>query len=99
MLPLLKNPAAEWKLPAITTHGRNSHAVRSERWRYIRYANGDEELYDHDADPMEWKNLASESQFAKVKQELAAWLPKQNAANAPFDKNTGGRKTRKKKTP
>jgi arylsulfatase A-like enzyme len=99
MLPLLMDPTAEWKLPAITTHGRNNHAVRSERWRYIRYANGDEELYDHDADPMEWTNLASKSQFAKVKQELAAWLPKNNAANAPFDKNTGARKTKKKKTP
>ncbi|MBT6153222.1 MAG: sulfatase [Planctomycetaceae bacterium] len=99
MLPLLKNPAAEWKLPAITTHGRNNHAVRSERWRYIRYANGDEELYDHDADPMEWKNLASKSQLAKVKRELAAWLPKKNAANAPFDKRSGRRRTKKKKTP
>ncbi len=57
-MPLLRDPDAAWDRPAVTTHGRNNHAVRSERWRYIRYADGSEELYDHDADPLEWANLA-----------------------------------------
>ena len=57
---------------ALTTHGRNNHAVRTERWRYIRYADGSEELYDHDADPLEWKNLAGDAKYAAVKKELAA---------------------------
>lgn len=51
LVPLLKNPQAEWQTPTVTTHGRNNHAVRSADWRYIRYANGDEELYDHRTDP------------------------------------------------
>jgi arylsulfatase A-like enzyme len=82
LLPLLKDPRAPWQRPAVTTHGRNNHAVRDERWRYIRYADASEELYDHEADPLEWKNLASDAQYAAVKKKLAAWFPKVNAPDA-----------------
>ena len=44
--------------PALTTHGYKNHAVRSEGWRYIRYVDGGEELYDETNDPLEYKNLA-----------------------------------------
>ena len=74
--PLLKNPQAKWDRPSLTTHGRGNHSVRSERWRYIRYSDGTEELYDHDADEMEWTNLASDAKYARVKKDLAKWLPK-----------------------
>ena len=94
VLPLLKDPAAAWDRPALTTHGRNNHGVRSERWRYIRYADGGEELYDHDADPLEWKNLASDPKFASVKAELAQSLPKTNIEDAPAK---GGGKAKAKK--
>jgi arylsulfatase A-like enzyme len=83
---LLKDPAAAWDRPSLTTHGKDNHAVRNERWRYIRYADGSEELYDHSQDPQEWKNLAGEAEHASVKRELAAWLPKANAENAPREK-------------
>jgi arylsulfatase A-like enzyme len=89
LLPLLKDPQAKWDRPSLTTFGRNNHAVRSERWRYIRYADGSEELYDHDADPLEWKNLAGETKYASVKTELAKWFPKINAPNAPTDRGAG----------
>ena len=78
--PLLANPAAKWDEPAITTHGYQNHAIRTEKYRYIRYANGDEELYDHTTDPREWKNLASDPALADVKKELAARFPKENVA-------------------
>ena len=39
------------------TYLRGNHAVRNERWRYIRYADGTEELYDHERDPNEWRNV------------------------------------------
>jgi iduronate 2-sulfatase len=77
---LLADPAAKWDTPAITTYLPNNHAVRTERWRYIRYANGDEELYDHDADPHEWTNLAKSDKHAAAKKELAKWLPTENKA-------------------
>ncbi|HEX5175950.1 MAG TPA: sulfatase [Chthoniobacteraceae bacterium] len=76
--PLLVDPKAEWKKPALTTFGQNNHAIRTETWRYIRYANGDEELYDHRNDPYEWTNLAAQPEFAAVKKELAAFLPSEN---------------------
>ena len=60
------------------TYMRGNHAVRSERWRYIRYRDGTEELYDHQSDPLEWTNLAGDSKAAQVTEQLAAWLPKVN---------------------
>ena len=36
--PLLADPKARWDKPAITTFHLNNHAVRTEKWRYIRYA-------------------------------------------------------------
>jgi arylsulfatase A-like enzyme len=75
---LIKDPSSAWDIPAITTFGANNHTVRSERWRYIRYLDGDEELYDHSVDPNEWENLASKPGMEKIKSELAAHLPKVN---------------------
>ena len=80
--PLLENPNAEWNHVAISTLGQNNHAVRDKRWRYIRYADGSEELYDHQTDPNEWNNLAAGSPTAahvKVIARLKEHLPKTNA--------------------
>ena len=80
--PLLENTNADWKHVAISTLGQNNHAVRDERWRYIRYADGSEELYDHQTDPNEWKNLVSESPMhshVEVIARLKKHLPKTNA--------------------
>jgi hypothetical protein len=76
---LLVDPKAPWEQPAVTTFGFQNHAVRSEGWRYIRYADGGEELYDEAADPYEWTNLAVDPKFADRKKDLARWLPKENA--------------------
>lgn len=46
-------------------------AVRSKRWRYIRYADGSEEMYDHRTDRHEWTNLASKSDLTEAKSQLA----------------------------
>ena len=75
---LLKNPQAARAWPAITTHNRDNHAVRSERWRYIRYADGSTELYDMRKDPNEWTNLAQDNRYAGVIKAHARWLPKTN---------------------
>jgi arylsulfatase A-like enzyme len=87
--PLLTNPGADWDRPAITTYFRNNHSVRSERWRYTRYADGGEELYDHKADPMEWENLAAKSQYASIKSELARWVPNVNAEDSVRERGGG----------
>jgi arylsulfatase A-like enzyme len=67
----------------LTTHHPGNHAVRTEQWRYIHYVNGDEELYDLESDPHEWKNLAEDLDYAEVKQQLAQFIPKTNAPYAP----------------
>jgi arylsulfatase A-like enzyme len=79
IVPLLKNPRAGWSRPALTTYLRGNHAVRSERWRYIRYADGSEELYDHTGDPHEWNNLASDPDHSEVIATHRKWLPEKNA--------------------
>lgn len=83
LVPLLRNPDIAWECPALTTHGRNNHSVRSERWRYIRYEDGSEELYDHTNDELEWTNLASDGALSGVKADLARWLPSVNAPDSP----------------
>lgn len=89
LVPLLKDPSAAWDRPAVTTHGRNNHAVRSERFRYIRYQDGSEELYDHHSDPLEWTNLAEKAEFAAIKHKLAGFLPEVNVEDAPREKGSG----------
>ena len=75
---LLKNPEQPWEHPVVTTFGFNNHAVQTSRWRYIRYRDGGEELYDHDSDPNEWTNLASRSEHEAIIKELKTRLPKVN---------------------
>ncbi|MBE0537803.1 MAG: sulfatase [Phycisphaerae bacterium] len=83
--PLLENPKAAWERPSVTTHGRGNHSVRSQRWRYIRYSDGTEELYDHEKDELEWTNLAGEAKYADVKRDMAKWLPTSEAAEVEKD--------------
>lgn len=92
LVTLLEDPEADWTRPAITTYGQNNHAVRTERWRYIRYYDGSEELYDHAADTREWINLAADPKFDKVKRELAAWLPKVNVTDLRSRKVQAGKR-------
>lgn len=80
LAPQLRNPAAARPWPAITTHGPNNHSVRDRSWRYIRYADGSEELYDLSRDPNEWVNLAGMSRFAARKKEMARHLPRRSRA-------------------
>ena len=67
---LIENPEAKsWKgeKPALTVvyagpEFKNDptlqhYAIRTDRYRYILYNNGKEELYDHQNDPNEWNNL------------------------------------------
>jgi arylsulfatase A-like enzyme len=83
LAPQLKSSAAEREWPAITTHNQGNHSVRSHYFRYIRYADGSEELYDHRSDPNEWTNLAGDKPHAAVIRDHARWLPKPDAPPAP----------------
>jgi len=82
LVPLLDDPAAPGFEAVVTTLGRGNHAVRSDDWRYIRYADGTEELYDHRDDPHEWNNRASTPELRTQMEQLATHLP---ATDAPAD--------------
>ena len=75
---LLRDPKGAWSHPAITTHGYLNHTVRTEEWRYIRYADKSEELYDEKKDPYEWTNLASRPETEATRKTLAGLLPAKN---------------------
>ena len=81
LVPLLKQPDRSWSRPVLSTYGYQNHSIRSERWRYIRYHDGTEELYDHDVDPHEWTNLAAgsvTSEHRDVMNQLARHFPETN---------------------
>jgi arylsulfatase A len=90
VVPLLLNPKTKWPNPAVVSL-RGDHAVRSTHWHYIRYSAGDEELYDATKDPNQWKNLANDTRYTDVKNELKKWLPKnkktQSGSYATQNKN------------
>jgi arylsulfatase A-like enzyme len=88
--PLLADPQAAWDKPAMTTYRFRNHTVRTEDWRYIRYENGDEELY-HDADdPNEWTNIAASPQHAARKASLAKLLPAHDQPDIGNSRAAGG---------
>jgi choline-sulfatase len=82
LTPLLRDPQADWDRCAVIEFQRGNAAVRSQRYRYIRYRNGGEELYDHRVDPHEWDNLAASGKHADVKRQLAGWIAKDWAESA-----------------
>ena len=83
LVPQLRDAAAQRDRPAITNHNQGNHAIRSQRWRYIRYADGSEELYDMQADPNEWHNLAAKPEHAAIIAQHKKWLPTIDVPPAP----------------
>jgi len=82
LVPLLKSAGAS-REPVVSTLMRGNHAVVSKDWRYIRYQDGSEELYDRNADASEHRNLAGRADLAGVRQGLAKMLPTMDAAPLP----------------
>ena len=78
LVPVLKGENLQMP-PALMTYMKGNHAVRSDRWRYIVYADGTEELYDNDNDPYEWFNLAGDEAFRNIIGELKKYIPIENA--------------------
>lgn len=79
LAPLLREPDRDWDEVPVTVYGYGNYSVRDDRYRYIVYSDGAEELYDHATDPNEWTNLAADSELAAVKARLAAAIPEQRA--------------------
>ena len=82
LVPQLRNANAPRDRYAFTSHGPGNDAVRTETHRYIRYADGSEELYDLRNDPEEFTNLASNTETEALKEKLGALLPENPAKPA-----------------
>jgi iduronate 2-sulfatase len=98
-VPLLRNPERLWKQAALTvvSRGMNIDATKkldasqmgrtvfNGRWRYTQWPDGTGELYDHDVDSCECRNLASDvGQSAKC-QEFKSLLERGWRAALPAD--------------
>lgn len=99
LMPLLRDPTADWKHVAICTHGRGNHAVIDERFRYIRYADQSEELYDHRTDRQEWHNLVGRASSDEVISRLRTHLPSDSDELPPTGKTRQRAAKNKKKSP
>ncbi len=80
--PLLANASAKRK-PALVAYLPGNFAVRDERYRYVRYSDGGEELYDEQTDPDDFKNRAADPSLAPVKRRLAQSIPARSAPPVP----------------
>jgi arylsulfatase A-like enzyme len=84
IVPLLRRADAEWPHVSVTYLAEpGSYGLSAERWRYIHYANGDEELYDCRTDPHEWTNLATAREHSKTLGELRRLAPRTFAKRVP----------------
>jgi choline-sulfatase len=87
--PQLQDADSVRARPAITSHNQGNHGIRSQRWRFIRYADGSEELYDTQQDPNEWNNLIATStatnnaELTRVLEEHRRWLPQVDRPPVP----------------
>jgi uncharacterized sulfatase len=76
-VPLLENPTRDWKTAAFTCVSRPhqqgdskfgdlntlGRSVFDGRWRYTQWHDNSAELYDHQIDPFEYKNLAGDLEY------------------------------------
>lgn len=83
LLPWLAAPDADKDRPAITTLYAHNHSVVDDHFRYTRYADGSEELYDRRTDPHEFDNLIDrlpgDRRLQGVTDRLASFIPKDEA--------------------
>ncbi|MFW6286314.1 MAG: sulfatase [Candidatus Sumerlaeota bacterium] len=77
--PLLSGEADVRERPGLTSFGPHNHSLRTDQYRYTRYADGSEELYDYGEDPWEHNNVAQKREYEEVKERLAKWLPENPA--------------------
>jgi len=92
--PLLADPSATWNRAAHSQvirggiNGIQGYSIRTERWRYTEWEGGTKgvELYDHDTDPQEMKNLATDPAHAKTMAELQAQIHAMHPVKVPGGK-------------
>jgi iduronate 2-sulfatase len=89
LVPMLKDPNHIGRGWALTQVSRGQppnrffgYSLRTERWRYTEWDQGEKgrELYDHQSDPKELKNLADLPEFAAQAKDLRDLLAEATSA-------------------
>lgn len=96
IFPLFEDVHTEWNRPVFTSFGKGFASIRSEKYRYLQYPDGTEELYDHQLDQYEWKNVADHPDYKRIKNEMKQHLPQTWAEELQSDKWDQIRARRKK---
>lgn len=74
LTPLMRGQLSTRGAPALMTWKEGNHSLRDGQWRYTRYHDGTEELYDQHSDPREWTNLAGDARFIGVLRNMRSCL-------------------------
>ncbi len=82
LAPLITEPTKPWPHATLSTWLPGNHVVIQDHWRYIRYQEGHEELYDMRSDADQFTNLAADPKHTELKARLARSLP---AKEAPLE--------------
>jgi len=91
LVPLLKDPQADWPHMARTSFGPGNYSIVSENYRYIQYNDGSEEFYDRSKDTHEWNNVVKNPEYAEVINKHRAQIPQER--HEILGKNSTGHKT------
>lgn len=76
LVPVLTHPdSATDRNVLISYMERGGYALINKDWRYIKYHDGSEELYDLNNDPNEWYNLASKPDYRSIMDEMKQSAP------------------------
>ena len=91
LAPLLKQPDAAWPSTALTAYGDRYISIRTERFRYIRYRDDQEEFYECDKDPHEWRNQIGNPDFAAAIRDHRAAVPPLSEMAKPMPSARGAK--------
>jgi arylsulfatase A-like enzyme len=81
LLPRLRSPSASWRDAFLVEHmAKGSYgaptfcAIHTDRYVLVRYATGEEELYDLVRDPQQMENVATSPRYVEERQSLRTGL-------------------------
>ncbi|RMF97238.1 MAG: DUF4976 domain-containing protein [Planctomycetota bacterium] len=83
LVPLLADPETDWESTAISALYDRYVSIRTEKYRYIRYRDDQEEFYDCSLDPHEWTNRIADPNYAEVIARLRTAVPEFDRMTPP----------------